>query len=133
MNHVSIIGRMTKDPEIRYSQSNTAFGRFTVAIDRGKDKDGNDRGADFPNVTVFGKTAELVEKYCFKGMLVGVTGRLQTGSYDKDGHKVYTTDILAERVEFLSRRENTQTEQQAEVQPAIPEGFAQLDEEDFPF
>lgn len=133
MNHVSIIGRLTKDPEVRYSQDGVACARFSVAIDRGKDKNGNDRGADFPNVVCFGKTAEHVEKYCFKGMLVGVTGRLQTGSYEKDGHKVYTTDVLAERVEFLSRRENTQTEQQAEVQPTIPEGFAQLDEGDFPF
>ncbi len=135
MNQVSIVGRMTKDPEVRYSQSNTAFGRFTVAIDRGKDKDGNDRGADFPSVVCFGKTAELVEKYCFKGMLVGVAGRLQTGSYEKDGHKVYTTDILAERVEFLSRRENNEQQngQQTEIQPTVPEGFAQMSDDDFPF
>lgn len=129
MNSVQIIGRITKDPEIRYNQQGTAFGRFSVAIDRGKDKDGNDRGADYPNVTCFGKTAELVEKWCYKGQLVGVTGRLQTGSYEKDGKKVYTTDVVADRVEFLSRRE------QAEANPPEnpPEGFAQITDEDIPF
>lgn len=131
MNSVSIIGRITKDPEIRYTQDNKAYGRFSVAIDRGKDKDGKDRGADYPNVVVFGKTAELVEKYCFKGMLVGVSGRLQTGSYEKDGHKLYTTDILAERVEFLSRRESQDAQGQG-VQATIPEGFAQIPD-DLPF
>ena len=132
MNQVSIIGRLTKDPEVRY-KDNVAYGRFSVAIDRGKDKNGNDRGADYPNVVCFGKTAEHVEKYCYKGMLVGVTGRLQTGSYEKDGHKVYTTDVMADRVEFLSRREqNTAEGQQTEIQPTMPEGFAQL-ADDFPF
>lgn len=127
MNSVQIIGRITKDPEIRYNQQGTAFGQFSVAIDRGKDKDGNDRGADYPNVTCFGKTAELVEKWCYKGQLVGVTGRLQTGSYEKDGRKVYTTDVVADRVEFLSRRERPQQQEQ------IPEGFSQLTDEDIPF
>lgn len=127
MNTVSVIGRITKDPEVRYSATGTAYGRFSVAIDRGKDKNGNDRGADFPSVVVLGKTAELVEKYCFKGMLVGVSGSIQTGSYEKDGHKLYTTDILAERVEFLSRRESQ------DAQATIPEGFAQITDEDIPF
>ena len=135
MNTVGLIGRLTRDPETRYTQDGTACARFSVAIDRGKDKNGNDRGADFPNVVCFGKTAELVEKYCYKGMLVGVTGRLQIGSYEKDGHKVYTTDVLAERVEFLSRRENNehQNGQQTEIQPTVPEGFAQMSDDDFPF
>ena len=127
MNSIQIIGRITKDPEIRYNQQGTAVGQFSVAIDRGKDKDGNDRGADYPNVTCFGKTAELVEKWCYKGQLVGVTGRLQTGSYEKDGKKVYTTDVVADRVEFLSRRERPQQQEQ------IPEGFSQLTDEDIPF
>lgn len=121
---------MTREPEVRYGQDGMAVARFSVALDRGKDKQGNDRGADFPNVVCFGKTAELVEKYCKKGMLVGVSGRLQTGSYEKDGHKVYTTDVLAGRVEFLSRPAAENTEG---VQATIPEGFSQLIDDDIPF
>ena len=130
MNKVILMGRLTRDPEVRYGQDGMAVARFSVALDRGKDKQGNDRGADFPNVVCFSKTAELVEKYCKKGMLVGVSGRLQTGSYEKDGHKVYTTDVLAARVEFLSRPAESSAES---VQATIPEGFAQLTDDDIPF
>ena len=147
MNQVSLIGRLTRDPEVRYGQtSQTAVARFSIAIDRGKDRDGNDRGADFPNIVCFGKTAELVEKYLGKGRLVGITGRIQTGSYEKDGKKVYTTEVLAERVEFLDRGDRAQEggaassggfaavpSAPAEAAPAVPEGFAQLTDDDYPF
>ncbi len=97
MNSVQLIGRLTKDPEVRYAKDNMAVATFAVAIDRGKDK-----GADFPRVTVFGKQAENCEKYLHKGLLVGIQGRIQTGSYtNKNGDKVYTTDVIADRVEFL--------------------------------
>jgi len=100
MNNVVLIGRLTKDPEIRYiPESETAVATFTLAIDR----PGKDKGADFPRVTVFGKTAENCQRFLAKGKLVGVQGRLQTGSYkNKEGVTVYTTDVIAERVEFLS-------------------------------
>lgn len=135
MNQVNIIGRLTRDPEVRYTSSNTAFANFSVAIDRGKDKNGNDKGADYPNVKCAGRLAERVEKYCYKGMLVGVSGRIETGFYEKDGQKVYVTDIFADRVEFLSKRTETQ-QTMTESQPAaqqIPEGFSQLTDDDIPF
>lgn len=109
MNNVQIIGRLTDDPVVRYTQSGTACGSFTVAIDRGKDRDGNDLGADFPRVNCFGKTAENCEKYLHKGSLVAVNGSIRTGSYEKNGQKFYTTDVNASRIEFLepkSKQEN---------------------------
>lgn len=102
MNSVSLIGRLTRDPEVHYgAQSQTAVCRFSIAIDRGKDRNGEDRGADFPGIVCFGKTAELCERYLAKGRMVGIQGRIQTGKYEKDGRTVYTTEVLADRVEFL--------------------------------
>ena len=122
MNSVHIIGRLTKDPQISYiSDTQTAVARFSVAISRGKDKDGNDKGADFPNVVVFGRQAENCERYLSKGKLVGIEGRLQTGSYEKDGRKVYTTDVIANRVEFLEWDNKEKTE--------IPSGFRAVEDE----
>ena len=142
MNSVSLIGRLTRDPEVRYgAASQTAVARFAIAIDRGRDRDGNDRGADYPNIVCFGKTAELVEKYLGKGRLVGITGRIQTGSYEKDGKKVYTTEVLADRVEFLDRGDKTSeggsqsynAPAPAPSRPSVPEGFSQLTDDDIPF
>ena len=142
MNSVSLIGRLTRDPEVRYgAASQTAVARFSIAIDRGRDRDGNDRGADYPNIVCFGKTDELVEKYLGKGRLVGITGRIQTGSYEKDGKKVYTTEVLADRVEFLDRGDRTSETSQsfstpapaAPAMPSVPEGFSQLTDDDIPF
>ncbi len=138
MNTVSLIGRLTRDPDVRYgSASQTAFCRFSIAIDRGKDRDGNDKGADFPSIVCFGKTAELCERYLQKGHLVGVQGRLQTGSYEKDGRKVYTTDVLADRVEFLDRGDNARggaPEKQSEPDVSqLPGGFTTMADDDIPF
>lgn len=103
MNNVSLIGNLTRDPEVRYTQSGMAVATLSVAINRGKDKNGEDRGADFPRVIVFGSQAENCQKYLCKGKKIGVTGRIQTDSYEReDGSKVYTTDVVASRVEFLS-------------------------------
>lgn len=125
MNSVHIIGRLTKDPQISYiSGTQTAVARFSVAISRGKDKDGNDKGADFPNIVVFGRQAENCERYLSKGKLVGIEGRLQTGSYEKDGRTVYTTDVIASRVEFLEWDNKEKSE--------IPSGFRAI-EDDIPF
>ena len=143
MNSVALIGRLTRDPEVRYGgASQTAVARFSIAVDRQRGRDG-EQTADFINIVCFGKTAELVEKYMGKGRLVGITGRIQTGSYEKDGRKVYTTDVIADRVEFLDRG-NASSEggqsytggQSAPAQssgPAVPEGFAQLTDDDIPF
>lgn len=134
MNQVNLIGRLTKDIELRYtSDTQKAVAKFSIAIDRGKDKDGNDRGADFPSVTVFGKTAENCEKFLKKGSQIAIQGRLQTGSYDKDGKKYYTTDVIADRVEFLgSRSGNTAQASEEPTQNPTPQGFAEIDE-DIPF
>ncbi|MCB6475581.1 single-stranded DNA-binding protein [Emergencia timonensis] len=144
MNNVTLIGRLTKDPEIRYtSGTQMAVATFTVAIDRPV-RAGGDKQTDFPRVTCFGKQAENCERYLAKGRLVGVQGRIQTGSYqNKDGVTVYTTDVVADRVEFLewtekpqgnqsSGRQNTMQQEQADPRDDAPEGFQQLDE-DVPF
>lgn len=109
MNVVVLTGRLTRDPEVRYAnESQTAIARFSLAVDRPFSRD-EEKKADFPSVVCFGKTAELVEKYITKGKKIGVTGRLQTGSYtNKDGVKVYTTEVVADRVEFLEKREQTE-------------------------
>lgn len=132
MNSVVMIGRLTKDPEVRYTQGQKAVARFSIAINRGKDKDGKDLGADYPSIVAFGKTAELVEKFLGKGRLVGIQGRINTGSYEKDGKKYYTTDILADRVEFLDKAEKKEEEKSSD-DFYIPEGFSLLTDDDIPF
>ena len=125
MNSVQLIGRLTRDPQVTYKEDRSiSFAKFSIAIDRGRDK-----GADFPNIVCFGKTAELVDKYIHKGRLVGITGRIQTGSYEKDGSKVYTTDVIADRVEFLDRDPEASKEEPA------TSGFTQmsLTDDDIPF
>lgn len=102
MNTVALIGRLTKNVDLRYtSDTQMAVCTFTIAIDRPV-RTGGEKQTDFPRVTVFGKQAENCERFLAKGRLVGVQGRLQTGSYtNKDGATVYTTDVVADRVEFL--------------------------------
>lgn len=99
MNNVSLVGRLTKDPEVRYTQENLAIARFTLAVSRRKANE-----ADFPNIIAFGKTAEFIEKYFHKGMRMGLNGRIQTGSYEKEGKKVYTTEVVADNVEFVESK-----------------------------
>ena len=111
MNNVNLIGRLTKDPQVSYTGQQMAVAKFSIAIDRGKDK-----GADFPNIVAFGKTAELAEKWLKKGQMVGVSGHIQTGSYEKDGRKVYTTDVVADRVTIIEWPEKQEQEVQQEVQ-----------------
>lgn len=104
MNSVQLIGRLTRDPEIRYTDGGVSIARFSLAVER-RFKQENGADADFINIVSFGKTAEFIEKYFHKGMKVALNGRIQTGSYmDKDGKKVYTTDIVAENVEFCESK-----------------------------
>ena len=105
MNSVVLIGRLTRDPEVRYTAgTQMAVCTFTVAIDRPV-RAGGEKQTDFPRVTVFGKQAENCERFLAKGRLVGVQGRLQTGSYtNKDGQRVYTTDVVVESVEFAKSK-----------------------------
>jgi single-strand DNA-binding protein len=105
MNNVSIIGRITKDVELRATTSGLPAVSMFIAINNGKDKDGNERPADFPKVYVYDKQAENVNEYCHKGSLVGITGRIKTRTWDKeDGTKGYETYILASRVQFLDTK-----------------------------
>ena len=104
MNSVQLIGRLTRDPEIRYTDGGASIARFGLAVDR-RFKQENGADADFINIVAFGKTADFIEKYFHKGMKIALNGRIQTGSYtDKDGKKVYTTDVVAENVEFCESK-----------------------------
>lgn len=136
MNTVQLIGRIANNLELRYTNSGFACTSFSVALDKGKDKDGNDMGADFPRVTVFGKQAENVCKYLSKGRQIGVVGRLETGSYDKDGQTHFTTTVIAQRVEFLGGNLQQGNSQPAQAQNYnfgdIPAGY-EAAEDDLPF
>ncbi len=106
MNKVILMGRLTRDPDVRYSQgeSATAVARFTLAVDRRFRRDG-DTTADFIGCVAFGRQAEFAEKYLRQGTKVVLTGRIQTGSYtNRDGQKVYTTDVVAEDLEFAESK-----------------------------
>ena len=135
MNKVILMGRLTRDPEVRYSQgeNTTAIARYSLAVDRRIKREG-DQEADFINVVAFGKGGEFAEKYLHKGTKVLVTGRIQSGSYtNRDGVKVYTTDVVAEDQEFAESKGSSSNDSQS--QPSsdgfmnIPEGI----DEDLPF
>ena len=107
MNKVILVGRLTRDPDVRYSQGeqSMAIARFSLAVDRRFKRDGDNQSADFISCVAFGKTAEFIEKYVHKGTKLVLEGRIQTGSYtNKDGVKVYTTDVVAENVEFAESK-----------------------------
>ena len=106
MNKVILMGRLTRDPDVRYSQgeNSTAVARYSLAVDRRFSRN-DENSTDFINIVVFGKGAEFAEKYLKKGTKVLVTGRIQTGSYtNKEGQKVYTTDVVAEDQEFAESK-----------------------------
>ena len=109
MNKVILMGRLTRDPEVRYTQGekSMAIARYTLAVDRRGVKKENESNADFVNIVAFDKAGEFAEKYFRQGMRVLVSGRIQTGSYmNKDGQKVYTTDVVAEDQEFADGKQN---------------------------
>ena len=135
MNKVILIGRLTREPEVKYS-GETAVARYTLAVDRKWKKDG-EATADFINCTAFGKSAEFAEKYLSKGTKIAVTGRIQTGSYtNKDGQKVYTTEVVVEEQEFAESKSNSQQTEQNNNKPTVDaNGFMQIncDIEEMPF
>ena len=117
MNSVILIGRLARDTELNYTpNTQTAVCRFTLAVDRPK-KDGEDAGADFIRITVWGRQGENCHKYLSKGKQCGVLGHIQTGSYKKNGETVYTTEVVAERVEFMGN---------APVEPPKEIGFSSV-------
>lgn len=130
MNSVALIGRLTRDPDVRFKED-LAIARFTVAVVRPPMK-GKEATSDFPSCVAFGKTAETIEKYFSKGSRIGITGRIQTGSYtDKDGKKVYTTDIVVDHLDFLEKKQETE-EVKEDVTAPLP-GFEKLGADDIPF
>lgn len=110
MNKAFLIGRLTRDPELRYSSSDAAIVNFSIAIDRQYTNNQGQRETDFINIVAFQKQAENIKKYVSKGSLVAVDGRIQTRNYeDKDGKRVYVTEVVADRVQFLDSRNSGNT------------------------
>ena len=104
MNSVQLLGRLTRDPEVRYTDGGSTIARFSIAVDRRFKQEGGET-ADFISCIAFGRTAEFIEKYFAKGVKIALNGRIQTGSYtNKDGVKVYTTDVVVENVEFAESK-----------------------------
>lgn len=145
MNSVNLIGNLTKDPELRYStgQNQTAICRFTLAINEGY---GEKQRTNFIPILTFGKIAENCDRYLSKGKKAGVKGHIQTGSYEKEGRTIYTTEVVAEAVEFLSSsQQGQQPAPQQSEQPAPPQepqqaqmdmpegGFMPTDNNDIPW
>lgn len=128
MNRVTLIGRITKDPDVRYSQgeNSTAVARYTLAVDRKFKKDGEPT-ADFISCVAFGKTGEFAEKYLKKGTKIAVIGHIQTGSYtNKDGNKVYTTDVIVDEHEFVESKNASASTGSVDAEGGfmdIPEGI----------
>ena len=122
MNKVILIGRLTRDPEVRYTQGEnpTAIARYTLAVDRKYKRDG-EATADFINCVAFGRNAEFAEKYLHQGIKIAVCGRIQTGSYtNREGRKVYTTDVVVEEHDFCEKRSDgaaPQANQQHSAEP----------------
>ena len=129
MNNVSLIGRLTADPELRHTQSDIATTRFSIAVDRSYTKQGEERQADFINIVAWRQTAEFICKYFAKGQRIALTGRIQTGSYtDKDGNKRNSFDVVADNVEFCEPKKSR------EPDVDVDEGFKELpSEDDLPF
>jgi len=121
MNNVILLGRVTKDIEMRViSETQMAVAKFSIAIDRQVTK-GKEKQTDFINIVVFGKTAEACDKYTAKGKMIAIQGRIQTGSYkNKEGVNIYTTDVIADKVEFVQWKDKEEQE---------PSGFTELEDE----
>ena len=129
MNKVILMGRLTRDPEVRYSQGEqaTAIARYTVAVDRRFRRDGDSQTADFIGCVAFGRQAEFAEKYLRKGTKIALTGRIQTGSYtNREGQKVYTTEVVVEEQEFAESKASSDSyaashpQQNAAPAPSMP-------------
>ena len=144
MNTVNLMGRLTKDPELKYTGSGIAVCKFTVAVNRDFTNQSGEREADFINCTAFKKTAENLSNYQTKGSQIGVVGRIQTGSFEgQDGKRVFTTDVIVDRIEFLgskqgegqsSNRSTQQNHTRVDEDPfANTKGPIEVSEDDLPF
>ena len=122
MNKVFLIGRLTRDPELRYTSNNIASASFSIAINRPFENQNGVREADFINIVVWRKQAENIKKYISKGSLVAVDGRIQTRNYeDKDGKKVYVTEVVGDSVQFLETKQQQSRQSNETYESAPPE------------
>ena len=145
MNKVILMGRLTRDPEVRYSQGEqaTAIARYTIAVDRRGRRDGDQQTADFIGCVAFGRLGEFAEKYLRKGTKVAIVGRIQTGSYtNRDGARVYTTDVVVEEQEFAESKNSSGSNEGGYSAPvrtpntSISDGFMNIPDgidEELPF
>lgn len=132
MNKVILIGRLTRDPELRFApNTGNAVVRFTLAVNRRKQKD-KDQEADFINCVAFGKTAETIAQYLLKGNQIAVEGNIRTGSYDKDGIKRYTTDVIIERFNFIGNNKSDNSNQTNNFKE-FDDDMTPVDDGDMPF
>jgi len=140
LNAAFFSGRLTADPKTSYGSGDSkTVTRFSLAIDRGKDKQGNSLGVDYPSFVAFGKTAEIIEQYLAKGSQVNVVSHVRTGSYEKDGKKIFTTDFIVDRIEFTGLKPNPEAKQDRADAKAVndaistmeetPSGFEKLDDD----
>ncbi len=128
MNKVFLIGRLTKDPELRYTSSNVATATFSLAVDRNFTNQNGEREADFINIVVWRKQAENVKNYLTKGSQVAIDGRIQTRSYDgQDGQKRYVTEVVADNVQFLGTRSANTNNGGSNVEPAFNDNATPYD------
>ena len=127
MNKVILMGRLTRDAEVRYSQgdASTAVARFSLAVDRRFKRDNDEQSADFINCVAFGRTAEFMERFGRKGTKFVLEGRIQTGSYtNKDGQRVYTTDVVTENIEFAESKASSDNSGYVPADRPSPSGAA---------
>ncbi len=149
MNNVCLVGRLTSDPEVRYSPNGKGVARFRLAVGRVYKTEGSP-DADFISCIAFGKTAEVIERFFVKGQEMALRGRIQTGSYtNKDGNTVYTTDVIAEEISFVGSKKQKSSDDDYGTGEAeepkkkstrsrkkddeVPEGFETISEEEMPF
>nr|DAU67012.1 MAG TPA: Single strand binding protein [Caudoviricetes sp.] len=137
INNVTLVGRLTRDPELRYTTSNVAVATFNLAVNRNFKGANGEREADFINCMIWRKQAELFAEWCKKGNLVGITGRIQTRSYDnQQGQRVYVTEVVAETFQLLEKRDNSAN--QSNIEEQMPASFGttnplDISDDDMPF
>ena len=137
INNVTLVGRLTRDPELRYTTSNVAVATFNLAVNRNFKGANGEREADSINCMIWRKQAELFAEWCKKGNLVGITGRIQTRSYDnQQGQRVYVTEVVAETFQLLEKRDNSAN--QSNIEEQMPASFGttnplDISDDDMPF
>lgn len=131
MNRVELVGRLTKDPELRYTEKDVGICSFVIAVNRNFKNENDEYETDFIFCKAFNKRAETISKYCQKGDLLGIEGSIRTGSYEKDGQRFYTTEIFTDNVSFLSPKSNNTKDEEKEENEPKNEVKSDLDDEVF--